>query len=326
MKHHSVTHLMHQALKDVLGDQVKQAGSEVSHLQTRFDFSYNRALSAEEVQKVEELVNEQIMANLAVETQVLPIEQARESGAVAMFGEKYGEVVRVIGMGDYSKEFCGGTHVPATGVIGSFKVIGEEAIASGVRRITAVAGQAAYRYSRQNEELLKSLARDLKVPFAEIPSRLGKLQDNLRNQEKELKQLKSKLALHQVEELVSQFQPRESAQGSTQGSAQVLVAVVDVPDSEALKQIADALAGRQAQSLVLLGAVIADKVNLVARVSAELIQAGVQAGAIIKALGPVVGARGGGKPEFAQAGGGSDPSGLDKLSAALSEYLQGVGI
>lgn len=326
MKHHSVTHLMHQALKDVLGDQVKQAGSEVSHLQTRFDFSYNRAMSAEEVQKVEELVNEQIMANLAVETQVLPIEQARESGAVAMFGEKYGEVVRVIGMGDYSKEFCGGTHVPATGVIGSFKVIGEEAIASGVRRITAVAGQAAYRYSRQNEELLKSLARDLKVPFAEIPSRLSKLQDNLRNQEKELKQLKSKLALHQVEELVSQFQPRESAQGSTQGSAQVLVAVVDVPDSEALKQIADALAGRQAQSLVLLGAVIADKVNLVARVSAELIQAGVQAGAIIKALGPVVGARGGGKPEFAQAGGGSDPSGLDKLSAALSEYLQGVGI
>lgn len=133
---------MHQALKDVLGDQVKQAGSEVSHLQTRFDFSYNRAMSAD-AGKVEELVNEQIMQNHPVQTQVLPIEQARESGAVAMFGEKYGEVVRVIGMGDYSKEFCGGTHVPATGVIGSFKVIGEEAIASGVRRITAVAGQAA---------------------------------------------------------------------------------------------------------------------------------------------------------------------------------------
>jgi alanyl-tRNA synthetase len=318
MKHHSVTHLMHQALKDVLGEQVKQAGSEVSHLQTRFDFSFNRAMSPEEIQKVEERVNEQIMQNHAVETQVLPIEQARESGAVAMFGEKYGEVVRVIGMGDYSKEFCGGTHVSATGMIGSFKVIGEEAIAAGVRRITAVAGQAAYRYSRNNEDLLKTLARELKAPFADIPGRLSKLQESLRAQEKELKQLKAKLALQQVEELVEQF--------VAHNQAQVLVARVDVPDSEALKQIADALSGRKSHSLVVLGAVIADKVNLVARVSAELVQTGVQAGAIIKALGPVVGARGGGKPEFAQAGGGTDPSGLEKLKLALQEYLQGAGI
>ncbi|PIQ25513.1 alanine--tRNA ligase [bacterium (Candidatus Blackallbacteria) CG17_big_fil_post_rev_8_21_14_2_50_48_46] len=318
MKHHSVTHLMHQALKDVLGDQVKQAGSEVTHLQTRFDFNFNRAMSAEEIQKVEEIVNAQIMLNHAVQTQVLPIEEARKSGAVAMFGEKYGDVVRVIGMGDYSMEFCGGTHVPATGTIGSFKVISEEAISAGVRRITAVAGLAAYRYARQNEDLLKALARELKVPFAEIPGRLSKLQEALRNQDKELKQLKGKMALLQVEELAANFKEHNQAQ--------VLVARVDVPDAEALKQIADALCGRKAQSIVVLGAEVAGKVNLVARVSTTMVQAGVQAGAIIKALGPLVGARGGGKPEFAQAGGGTDPEGLEKLASALHEYLLGAGI
>ncbi|MEZ0371976.1 MAG: alanine--tRNA ligase, partial [Candidatus Sericytochromatia bacterium] len=138
MKHHSVTHLMHKALKEVLGESVAQAGSEVTHLQTRFDFNYNKALSQEEILRIEELVNEQIMLNLPVQTQVLPVDQARESGAVAMFGEKYGDLVRVVAMGDFSKEFCGGTHVPATGTIGAFKIVGEEAIAAGVRRITAV--------------------------------------------------------------------------------------------------------------------------------------------------------------------------------------------
>lgn len=231
MKHHSVTHLMHQALKDVLGDQVKQAGSEVTPTQTRFDFSFNRAMTAEEIQRVEELVNDQIMLNHSVQTRVLPLEEARNSGAVAMFGEKYGDVVRVVGMGDYSMEFCGGTHVPATGTIGAFKIIAEEAVAAGVRRITAIAGKQAWLYSSRNESLLKGLARDLKVPFDEIPARLGKLQESVRAQERELKQLKQKLALQQVAELATQFQDL--------GDYHALAATVDVPDAEALKQVAE---------------------------------------------------------------------------------------
>lgn len=318
MKHHSVTHLLHQALKEVLGEQVKQAGSEVTHQHTRFDFSFNRALTSEEIQAIEERVNEQIMRNLPVVTQILPIEAARQSGAIAMFGEKYGEMVRVVSMGDYSKEFCGGTHVPATGTIGSFKIISEEAIAAGIRRVTAVAGFAAYRYSRQNEEVLKSLARELKVPFTEIPSRLSKLQASLRQQEKELQQLKGKLALFQVEALAEHFE--------TYRQAHVLVQRLEVPDLESLKQIADALCGRQSHALVVLAAEIGGKISLVARVSPELVQAGMQAGAIIKALAPVVGARGGGKPEFAQAGGGTEFSGLEKLQSALYAHLQELAV
>lgn len=312
MKHHSVTHLLHRALKDILGEQVSQAGSEVTHYHTRFDFTFNRALTAEEIQQIEEHVNEQIMLNHPVETRVLPIEEAKETGAVSMFGEKYGDVVRVVGMGDYSVEFCGGTHVPATGTIGSFKIIAEEAIAAGVRRVIGVAGKQAFRYGQRNENLLKNLSRELKVPFAEIPKRLVKLQESLRQQERELKELKQQLALQQVDKLVAQFKQ--------QGEIHYLAARLDVPEMGALKQIAENLKGRHEQAVVVLGSEIDGKVGLVAAVSKSLSKS-LRAGDIIKALAPLVGARGGGKPEFAQAGGGSEPAGLSQLLSELEKQL-----
>lgn len=318
MKHHSVTHLMHKALKEVLGEQVSQAGSEVTHYHTRFDFTFNRALTPEEILRIEERVNEEIMQNHPVETRVLPIDEARQSGAVAMFGEKYGDVVRVVGMGDYSVEFCGGTHVPATGNIGAFKIVSEEALAAGVRRIVAVAGRQAYVYSSTNEGLLKSLSQQLKVPFGEIPNRLGKIQDTVRQQEREIKQLKQQLALQQVAGLASQFKQH--------AGFDVLATQVEVADPEALKQIAENLKGQREKAVVVLGANLDGKVGLVAAVSSSL-TAEIKAGNLIKALAPLVGARGGGKPEFAQAGGGDQPAGLSQLESELLKQLPaGAGV
>lgn len=318
MKHHSVTHLLHQALKDVLGDQVAQAGSEVTHYHTRFDFSFNRAVTPEELQQIEELVNAQIMLNHPVSTAVMPLEEARQSGAVAMFGEKYGDTVRVIAMGGYSKEFCGGTHVPATGTIGSFKIVSEEAIAAGVRRLIAVAGKQAYLYNRQNDQLLKGLARELKVPFGDIPGRLQKMQESLRAQEKELKQLKQQIALQQVAGLAQQFQEHQGVS--------VLAAEISVADMNGLKQIAETLKGQHPQAVVVLGAVIDEKVALVAAVEQGLSKT-IKAGDLIRQLAPRVGAKGGGKPEFAQAGGGDQPAGLKDLQAAVMALLpQGVSV
>lgn len=312
MKHHSVAHLLHQALKDVLGDQVAQAGSAVNHMQVRFDFNLNRPMTAEEILRVEELVNHQIMKNLPVETQVMGLEEAQQSGAVAMFGEKYGEKVRVVSMGAYSAEFCGGTHVPATGTIGSFKIIAEEALAAGVRRVVGVAGRQAYVYSSQNEKYLRTLSQELKTPFEQIPERVMKMQQTLKAQEKAIKALKSELALQQVGTLAKQFQ--------SQGEIHYLAAAVEVPDMGALKQVAENLKGYHPHAVVVLGAEMDGKVGLVAAVS-KSISGQIKAGQIIKELSPLVGAKGGGKPEFAQAGGGNDAEGLTRLNTALEALL-----
>ncbi len=313
MKHHSVAHLLHQALKDVLGEQVAQAGSAVNHLQVRFDFNLNRPMTPAEILQVEERVNDRIMQNLPVETAIMNLEEAKKSGAVAMFGEKYGEEVRVVSMGDYSAEFCGGTHVPATGTIGSFKIIAEEALAAGVRRVVGVAGRQAYVYSSQNEALLRGLSQELKAPFEAIPDRVSKMQQTLKTQEKTIKALKTELALQQVSTLAEQFQQL--------GDIHYLSASVEVSDAGALKQIAENLKGYHPQAVVVLGADMGGKVGLVAAVS-KAISKQVKAGDIIKALAPLVGARGGGKPEFAQAGGGTQPEGLEQLAAALKPLLQ----
>lgn len=300
MKHHSATHIMHTALKEVLGDHVKQAGSEVTHNQTRFDFTFNRALATSEIQKIEELVNEQIMANLSVDTQVMNLEEAKNSGAIAMFGEKYGESVRVVSMGEFSKEFCGGTHVPATGVIGSFKILSEEAVAAGTRRVTAVVGKRSFQNMVQNEEILKQLAMDMKVPLQNVADRYFKIQESMKEQDREIKQLKQKLAAYQTQSLASQF---ESVQ-----DIQMLTAQVDVPDNGELKRIAESLAKQKENSLIVLTAVLKEKINLVVAVNPELKQ--LNAGKIVKEIAPIIGARGGGKPTFAQAGGGTE---VDKI-------------
>lgn len=313
MKHHSVTHLMHQALKDVLGDQVKQAGSEVSHYQTRFDFTFNRAMTRSEIQEVEDLVNAKIMANDPVETQVMPIDEAKNSGAVAMFGEKYGDVVRVVSMGAFSKEFCGGTHVPATGTIGSFKIVNEESIASGTRRITGIAGQEAIKYARKNETLLRDMSQALKVGFEEVPKRLEKMQITLKEQERELKNLKQQIAVQQVQGLKSAFEQS--------GDIHYLVSHLDVPDMNGLKQIAEELKVTHDQSLVVLTAIMNGKVSLITACSDALVSNGYKAGQVIRELAPIVGAKGGGKPAFAQAGGGDQPDKISGLKSKVQALL-----
>ena len=314
MKHHSATHMMHTALKQVLGEHVKQAGSEVTHNQTRFDFTYNRAVTPNELRQIEELVNVQIMENLTVDTNVMDVDEAKSSGAIAMFGEKYGAKVRVVSMGDFSKEFCGGTHVPATGVIGSFKILSEEAIAAGTRRITAIVGKTAYENMRQNEDMLKQLASDMKVPLHSVPERYFKMQDSMREQEQEIKQLKQKLAAQQTQSLSSQFE--------TIDNINVLATQIEVPDNGELRRIAETLAKQNDKSLVVLTAILKDKINLVVAVHPELKQ--VNAGKIVKEVAPIIGARGGGKPSFAQAGGGTDVDKIPALFTQVKSLLQGT--
>lgn len=308
-RHHSVTHLLHQALKDVLGSHVKQAGSLVNESFSRFDFSHPTALTLEEIAKIEVLVNQKILENLPVVTDVMDIDSAKKSGAVAMFGEKYGASVRVLSMGDYSKEFCGGTHVKRTGDIGSFRIISEEAISAGVRRITSISGLPAYNYAKEEEKIINNLSVKFKVPSKEILSRIEKMQTQISDLEKENSTLKQKIALSQVKELVEKV--------NEVNGTKLIAEKVDISDAKSLKLAAEDLLNRISSGVVVLASIIDDKVNLVCNVSKDLTPK-VNAGNIIKNISPIVGGRGGGKPDSAQAGGGTDVS---KIADALNKVI-----
>lgn len=307
-RHHSVTHLLHKALKVVLGDHVKQAGSLVNENQTRFDFSHPAALTKEEILEIEELVNQKILENLPVSTDVMDINDAKKSGAVAMFGEKYGAKVRVLTMGDFSKEFCGGTHVRRTGDIGFFRIIGEEAISAGVRRLIGVAGLAAYRYMKEEEKIISELSSKFKVPSKDVVGRVEKLQTSLSDLEKEFAQLKQTVALGQVKELVGKVKEVSGVK--------YIAEKVNIDDMKGLKSAAEDLLNRLGDAAVVLASVIDGKACFVSVVSKDLTKKGISAGNIIKAVGQITGSKGGGKPENAQAGGGAD---IDKIDIALAE-------
>jgi alanyl-tRNA synthetase len=307
-RHHSVTHLLHQALKDVLGDHVKQAGSLVNETQTRFDFSHPSALTKDEISKIEELVNQKILENMTVTTQVMDIDDAKKSGAVAMFGEKYGAKVRVLTMGNFSKEFCGGTHVRMTGDIGFFRIIGEEAIAAGVRRVIGVAGLAAYKYMKEEEMIISELSSKFKVPAKDVVSRVEKLQNSLTELEKEFSNLKQTIALGQVKELTQKVKDISGIKYISEK--------VDINDMKGLKSAAEDLLNRLGEAVVVLGSIVDDKACFVSVISKSLTQKGINAGNIIKNIGQITGSKGGGKPENAQAGGGLD---IDKIDIALKE-------
>lgn len=307
-RHHSVTHLLHQALKVVLGEHVKQAGSLVNENQTRFDFAHNAALTKEEILKIEELVNQKILENMPVTTEIMDIDTAKKSGAVAMFGEKYGAKVRVLSMGDFSKEFCGGTHVRMTGDIGFFRIISEEAISSGVRRITGVAGSLAYKYMKEEEKIVSELSAKFKVPAKDVVNRVEKLQASLNDLEREFAHLKQAMAVNQVKELTSKVKDISGIK--------YIAEKVDIQDMKGLKSASEDLLNRLGDSVVVLGSVIDQKACFVAVVSKALIQKGISAGNIIKAVGQITGSKGGGKPENAQAGGGTE---TDKIEIALQE-------
>ncbi len=303
VRNHSATHLMHKALREVLGAHVQQKGSLVDAERTRFDFAHNAPMTDAQTAQVEALVNAEILANAATQARVLPLEEAQKTGAMMLFGEKYGDEVRVLDIGS-SRELCGGTHVARTGDIGLFKIVAETGVAAGVRRVEAVTGGNALGYLQSLEGMVNRLAETLKSAPVDVPARLTQMLDHLRAQEKELVALKGKLASTQGDELLTQA---VDASG-----VKVLAARLDGADAKALRETMDKLKDKLKSAVIVLAAVDGGKVQLAAGVTPD-VTARVKAGELVSFVAQQVGGKGGGKPDLAMAG-GSDAS---KLAEAL---------
>ncbi len=311
-RNHSATHLLHKALKVVLGEHVNQAGSLVAPDRLRFDFTHFGALTPEELRRVEALVNEEILAALPVETEVMALDAARARGAMALFGEKYGDEVRVVRMGDFSLELCGGTHLRNTAEAGLFKIVSEESVGAGVRRIEAVTGMSVLAYLWREEEALRQAAAALKGRPEEVPARIEELIERLRRQEREIAELQSRLARNQGEELLASA--REVA------GVRVVVGEAPVADPDALRELGDFLRDRLGSGVVILGARQNGKALLLAMVTRDLVERGLHAGRIVGEAARVAGGGGGGRPDMAQAGGRSP----EKLAEALAAGVDAV--
>jgi len=309
---HSATHLLHAALRNTLGEHVAQKGSLVDDEKLRFDFSHFEAVTPEQMQTIEEMVNKQIRINNPVDTRLMSHKEAIASGAMALFGEKYGDEVRVLSMGDFSVELCGGTHVNRTGDIGLFKIVSEGGIAAGVRRIEAVTAQNALQWVEQGETQLQTIAGMLKASRENTPERVQQMLDRNRQLEKELEQLKAKLASNQGSDLVSQAQDI--------AGTKILAARLDGMDIKTLRTTLDQLKDKLGPSAIVLGAVNDGKVNLIAGVSKDRTDL-LKAGEIINAVAQQVGGKGGGRPDMAQAG-GSKPEALDAALASVPDWVR----
>jgi alanyl-tRNA synthetase len=304
VRNHSATHLMHKALREVLGDHVQQRGSLVNAERTRFDFAHNAPMTPAQIAKVESLVNAEILANAATKARVMPIDEAQKSGAVMLFGEKYGDEVRVLDIGS-SREFCGGTHVQRTGDIGLFKIVAESGVAAGVRRVEAITGDNALAYLQSLEGTVQQLAGALKSAPAEVPARLAQVLDQVRGLEKELASLKGRLASSQGDELVS-------AAVDVNGT-KVLAAMLDGADAKTLRDTMDKLKDKLKTAVIVLAAVEGGKVQLAAGVTNDSTSK-LKAGELANFVAQQVGGKGGGKADMAMAG-GTEPA---KLGAALA--------
>ncbi|QMT40132.1 alanine--tRNA ligase [Neisseria shayeganii] len=312
MRNHSATHLMHRALREVLGSHVEQKGSLVTAEVTRFDISHPQPVTAEEIAEVERRVNAAILANVAVDAEIMSMEDAQKAGAMMLFGEKYGDEVRVLKMGDFSTELCGGTHVARTGDIGLFKIISEGGIAAGIRRIEAITGLNALQWAQNQERLVKDIIAEVKAQTERDV--LGKIQANAAQSkalEKELAKVKAELAVHAGAKLLDKAQDL--------GAAKLVVAQIEA-DAAALREIVTDLTGKSDQAIVLLAAVNDGKVSLCAGVSKPL-TAKVKAGDLVKFVAEQIGGKGGGRPDLAQAG-GADAA---KLPEALNSVADWVG-
>jgi len=306
MRNHSATHLMHKALREVLGDHVSQKGSLVDADKTRFDFSHNAPMSAEEIRRVEEIVNREILANAATEAKLMGYDDAVGAGAMALFGEKYGDEVRVLSIGS-SRELCGGTHVSRTGDIGLFKIVAEGGVAAGIRRVEAVSGEGALALVQSLSNRIAEAAAALKAQPEELTQRIAQVQDHVKALEKELSALKSKLASNQGDELL--------AQAVDVNGIKVLAATLEGADVATLRETMDKLKDKLKTAAIVLASVKDGKVSLIAGVTADATSK-VKAGELVNFVAQQVGGKGGGRPDMAQAG-GTDPSGLPKA-------LQGV--
>jgi alanyl-tRNA synthetase len=311
-QHHTGTHLLHAALRKVLGTHVAQAGSLVAPDHLRFDFSHGASVKDRELENVESLVNEQVQANVVVSPAEMDLQEALKSGAMALFGEKYGDRVRVIRIGDFSTELCGGTHLDATGQIGLFKVTDEGAVAAGVRRIEAVTGEPALAHVGREEAALRESAGLLKIPPLELPRRLAALLEDQKRLEKQLAQLESKLARNQAQDLVTAAKPV--------AGVPVLAARLDGLDPDGLRSVVDTLRDRLPSGVIVLGGAVDGKVNLVAAVSKDLTKR-FPAGRLVQEVAKMVGGGGGGRPDLAQAG-GKDASRLDEALAAVAGWVE----
>jgi alanyl-tRNA synthetase len=314
IRHHSATHLMHKALREVLGAHVSQKGSLVDADKTRFDFTHTAAMTPEQIAQVEQLVNAEILGNAATSAKVMSLDDAQKTGAMMLFGEKYGESVRVLEIGS-SKELCGGTHVQRTGDIGIFKILSESGVAAGIRRVEAITGDRALTYLQKLDTQINQLAISLKATPSDLAQRITQLQDHARSLEKELERLGSKLAASQGDELMSQ--------AVEVNGVKILAALLEGADAKVLRETLDQLKNKLKTAAIVLASVQDGKVQLAAGVTADTI-AKVKAGDLVNHVAQQVGGKGGGKPDMAMAG-GTDPKGLTvalkSVQAWVSERL-----
>ena len=310
VRNHSATHLMHKALREVLGGHVQQKGSLVDPDKTRFDFAHNAPMSADEIRRVEVIVNAEVLANAAAEARVMGIDDAQKSGAMMLFGEKYGDEVRVLTIGS-SKELCGGVHVTRSGDIGLFKITGESGVAAGVRRVEAVTGDNALALVQQQQMMLSEAAAAFKAPVSDVPAKIVQVLDNVRALEKELARLKSKLAASQGDDLTAQAQEVKGAK--------VLAALMEGADVTALRETMDKLRDKLGSAAIVLGSVADGKVTLIAGVTPDL-TGKVKAGELVNMVAQQVGGKGGGRPDMAQAG-GTQPENLPAALASVNAWV-----
>ena len=311
-KNHSATHLLQEALRIVLGSHVEQAGSLVTPDRLRFDFTHFSAITADELAKVEKIVNDKIAESITVDTNVLPIEEARKTGAKALFGEKYGDTVRVVCMGDFSKEFCGGTHVSNTSAIGAFKIVSESGIAAGVRRIEALTGNAVFAYYKNIENSYNEICKALKATPANVTEKIAHLQAELKALASENESLKSKAAGAAMGNVLDKV---EDVNG-----VKFLGVSLEGVDMNELRNLGDDLKSKLGSGVIVLASVNEGKVNLMVAATDDVVAKGAHAGNIIKAAAPKVGGGGGGRPNMAQAG-GKNPSGINEALEAAREAL-----
>ncbi|MED0587284.1 alanine--tRNA ligase [Bacillus subtilis] len=315
IKNHTATHLLHQALKDVLGTHVNQAGSLVTENRLRFDFSHFGQVTKEELEQIERIVNEKIWASIPVSIDLKPIAEAKEMGAMALFGEKYGDIVRVVQVGDYSLELCGGCHVRNTAEIGLFKIVSESGIGAGTRRIEAVTGQGAYVEMNSQISVLKEAADELKTNIKEVPKRVVALQAELKEAQRENESLLAKLGNVEAGAILSKVKEV--------GGVNVLAEKVNAKDMNHLRTMVDELKAKLGSAVIVLGAVQNDKVNISAGVTKDLIEKGLHAGKLVKQAAEVCGGGGGGRPDMAQAG-GKQPEKLEEALASVEDWVKSV--
>jgi len=310
MRHHSATHLMHKALREVLGSHVQQKGSLVDADKTRFDFAHNAPMTADEISRVEAMVNTEVLRNEPVQSRVMPIDEAQKSGAVMLFGEKYGDIVRVLDIGS-SREFCGGTHVSRTGDIGLFKIVAEGGVAAGIRRVEAVAGSVAFDYVQNMERQLTHAASLLKSQPLDVSVKIEQMVENVKALEKQLAQFKSRLAASQGDDLASS--------AIDVNGVKVLSAKLQGADAKALRETLDQLKSKLKSGVIVLAVADGDKVSLAAGVTADL-TAKFKAGELVNHVAQQVGGKGGGKPDMAMAG-GTNAAGLPAALASVKDWV-----